>query len=383
MVLRIARDRGRASVEEHPHSVDARVPLPKDNADKLAFLDGLRGWASMWVVLNHLQRFLPKSLGSIPTALRLSLIMRGGDGVFAFFTISGFVIARSLSRSTMDGSAFRNFCARRVTRLTPPYYIAIFFGLTINYVSTRFKHETFDVPSVKNLPAHLLYLPDLFRMPMIIGIWWTLYLEMQFYLVLACVCWVLGRAFVRSSAAVRTVLLTGVGCAALTYPLLDLINGREHYFFPYLRAFMSGCFVFWVRQGVLHRLVFVGYFVALGAAAIAYRREAYVAAFAALALITLAAFVPGAMQRWLADPVSQFLGRISYSLYLNHASILGGVCYVATRLVGTSKSAELLLTIPEAAAALIVGYILYRWIERPAIAWSQSLRRRPAVPVAV
>jgi peptidoglycan/LPS O-acetylase OafA/YrhL len=354
------------------------APEASASSGKLAFLDGLRGWASLWVVFNHIQHYLDHSLNKIPAVIRQPLIMEGGMGVPIFFVISGYVISRSLAKSRMDGAGFRNFCARRWTRLTPPYYASLVLAVVNNYVSTIFKHENFVAPTFGNVLAHLVYIPDLLKLPLINGVHWTLYIEMQFYLLLAVLMWLLARKAFERYTVLRHVLLAAVAVAALNYPVLDLLNGREHYFYPYVCAFVSGCFIYWLRSGLLHPAIFAGYTVILGVGTIYHHRDIYLTCFIAHMLVFVADRRPPAMSRWLSDRFSQFLGHISYSLYLTHSPILGSTFYFGSKIFGDSAAAELALIPVEVAVAILVGYIAYRLVERPAIAWSQRLR--PASP---
>ncbi len=71
--------------------------------------------------------------------------------------------------------------------------------------------------------------------------------------------------------------------------------------------------------------------------------------------------------RLLEGPIVQFLGRISYSLYLCHWPIVG----LSTAYLGTWA---LLFAVP---AALAVATILWATVERQSIAWARSLGRVP------
>ncbi|HEY5876170.1 MAG TPA: acyltransferase, partial [Ilumatobacteraceae bacterium] len=147
------------------------------------FLDALRGLAALWVVFNHIA--LPLAGDDLPLPLRVWLIEYGGLGIQVFFAISGFVIAHSLRKVHMDTGEFRNYAARRFARLSPPYYAALILALVVSYTSAQFKAESWALPSPGRFLAHLVYLPDLLDMEMINGVHWTLFLEVQFYVLFA------------------------------------------------------------------------------------------------------------------------------------------------------------------------------------------------------
>ena len=89
-----------------------------------------------------------------------------------------------------------------------------------------------------------------------------------------------------------------------------------------------------------------------------------------------------ALGRWLADRASQFLGRVSYSLYLIHTPILGAVLVVTTKVLGEPTVAKQILAIVAGIiVSLVAAEVFYRAVERPAIMMSRRLRSgRPQPP---
>ena len=215
------------------------------------------------MVFNHIA--LPLAGDDLPSPLRVWLIEYGGLGIQVFFAISGFVIAHSLRKVRMDTGEFRNYAARRFARISPPYYAALILALVVSYTSAQFKAESWAFPSPGRFLAHLVYLPDLLDMEMINGVHWTLFLEVQFYLLFALVLWLIAPLATRWRHADQ-IVMTAVGAVALLYPLFDLRNGREHYFLPYCFAFVLGVFVQWYVTGRLRREIFCTYLALLGVA---------------------------------------------------------------------------------------------------------------------
>ena len=77
----------------------------------------------------------------------------------------------------------------------------------------------------------------------------------------------------------------------------------------------------------------------------------------------------------------QFLGAISYSLYLVHAPVIGVVSRAGGRLLGESASTDVLLFGPAVLSSVVVAVLVHRAVERPALAWSRTWRpsREPVV----
>jgi peptidoglycan/LPS O-acetylase OafA/YrhL len=71
------------------------------------------------------------------------------------------------------------------------------------------------------------------------------------------------------------------------------------------------------------------------------------------------ALARGPAARLLALRPLHYLGEISYSVYLVHYCVLGGLNLLAIRPAGLYAAAALVLTLATSAAT-------YRWIERPA-----------------
>src|SRR5262249_1333200 len=97
-------------------------------------------------------------------------------------------------------------------------------------------------------------------------------------------------------------------------------------------------------------------------------------------LTAISIFVVGRLDRlhrWLDAWPLQYLGRISYSLYLIHP-VLGDpvVYYIRGRLVGTEFSPFVALGFFTAAFAvsLIGAHLMYRFLEKPSIELARKLK---------
>jgi peptidoglycan/LPS O-acetylase OafA/YrhL len=102
----------------------------------LGYLDGLRGWASLYVVGHHVWQFVV----SRPDADRLprwftlfTLFKPGSFGVTVFIVLSGYCLALPVARASEPELAggFSNFVRRRARRILPPYYAALAFALSL------------------------------------------------------------------------------------------------------------------------------------------------------------------------------------------------------------------------------------------------------------
>ena len=142
---------------------------------KLPQLDGLRAFAVGAVLIHH---FAP------PDSLLSELLPWGWLGVKLFFVISGFLITsiliqcRELAASGREtrGWALRRFYARRCLRIIPLYYFALLAAAALDLYPVR-----------DTLAWHLLFASNFYFAK--VGAWtgaanhlWSLAVEEQFYL---------------------------------------------------------------------------------------------------------------------------------------------------------------------------------------------------------
>jgi peptidoglycan/LPS O-acetylase OafA/YrhL len=346
-------------------------------------LDSLRGFAALGVVFFHVQGALDRAPQPWMPNILSHLFRFGYFGVDVFFVLSGFVIAYSVRDGSWTLGYLGRFTLKRALRLDPPYWTAIALELALIFAGLRFFPSLgTPVPSVAQIVAHLFYLQDLLGYGDISVIFWTLCYEVQFYLTLIgiLVIWrmldgrigrqasritvvVIFAALFIASVAVNNGLLTGV----------DFGVALSRWF-----EFFSGALAWWVVAGVVPaRVLIVAWLVSVVPAA---GRQSVIQ-FAIILAVTLTCMLSAArpeIDRWFGWRPIQFLGAISYSLYLYHSSIGYRVVSLAQHLAGQSLTPALgLITwLTAVTASIVVAVIGWRLVERP----SQALARRVVLP---
>jgi len=142
---------------------------------RLHELDLLRGLACLMVVGFHYLYRGPVAGWSpvVPWAGFAEIARYGYFGVHLFFIISGFVILMSARHASA-----REFVASRVARLYPAYWPAVL--LTWGLMNAT--HFVEAPLSVRDLLVNLTMFPQWFHIEFVDGVYWTLAVELQFYL---------------------------------------------------------------------------------------------------------------------------------------------------------------------------------------------------------
>lgn len=346
---------------------------------RFLLIDALRGLAALAVVLFHARagRHIDELVAAMPRFLQ-AIIGHGDMGVQVFFVLSGFVIAHSMSRQEVTPGYVGRFMLRRSIRLDPPYWASMALMVIFGLLSARYvAGKSYAVPSFREVLVHVLYLQDILAVRPLNTIYWTLCLEIQFYLVWALLMLVAARLRRRISPerAFYAVVLPAAVVADLWPPQARLF-GLDGLFLPHWHLFIAGVLVWWaaLRPGdrTARAIAFINLAVLL-ALAIA-RAEVSLAVGVAAATLILVAGLRDKLGVWLSARPLQWLGAISYSLYLTHNAITGAAFRVGYRLTGRTLATEALWSVLVVVICLGFAYLFHRAIERPSLALSRRVR---------
>lgn len=352
--------------------------------EHFSFLDGVRGLACLWVVLDHLHTDL---LGpELPDGIVRWVFDSGILGVIVFFVLSGFVISHSWrhvlpGRAMVTAPGARSFLVRRWIRLSPPYYVALVIAVAVTVGGAIVLDDGGQPPTAWSWVAHLLYLPGIVAVEPVNAVFWTLAIEMQFYVCMVAVMWMLGWAAQRSVEWLQTSIVL-LAIAALVWPLrgFDLVN--QPTIAAYGFAFLAGMLAYWWWAGVVDRGLFWVYQAILLVASVRWRQPIIGVAAVGGPMLVLATG-GDRMRRWLGGSRVQYLGAISYSLYLVHAPVIGVVTKVGESVFGASAATQAAMIVPAVLASIAAGAVLHRTVEVPALAWSRARRLQRDALVAV
>jgi peptidoglycan/LPS O-acetylase OafA/YrhL len=335
---------------------------------RFTFIDGLRGLAAMAVVLFHALR--GNHIDFVSTDV-VGLVVAGEAGVVIFFVISGFVIMHSLYNYQVDLSGVWRFVVRRSIRLDPPYWVAI--GLVLSFsaiANTVVPGRVGQDYTLDQAAVHLLYLQEILGYLHINPVFWTLCYEIQFYIVLALIL---------ASRSVALFVLLYLASLAWPLGLLPEIRGV---FVNLIYSFLLGvgaCYSWRLPRVRPWFLAYAG-LVLLGAI-IHSNLFALISSATALLLVSVA--IAGRLGNLLDWRWLQFLGMISYSLYLTHNPITGATFRLWYMVAGRAPSSQVIGLLLSIVTCIVFAWIMHLVVERPCIALARSDAFRPRKSVAM
>ncbi|MEP7042042.1 MAG: acyltransferase [Dokdonella sp.] len=356
----------------------AAAPLVAASArvdTRLHYIDALRGIAALLVVWLHVADAFLHVDGGIVRGAWLRELAAGVDvgrvGVVAFFLISGFVIPFSIEPTRPAPVA--TFLIKRFFRIFPAYWLSIPLGALTGFWLLGGKFGGLD------LLGNLTLLQGWLGVPEAEGLYWTLRVELVFYALCIVLLLVNSLQNIRRVAAVAIVFGFVHSLAMLMSWFKSPIMSADAAFW-YLNLSMMLCGTLYrdlvmrgssahdgrLRACILGVLVYYLVIFPAGAVwAIGFERNAPVAyALGLLLFVVATSFVR------IESRLTDWLGRISYSVYLFHPVVfLTLLWWLArqppgswsrTQHLGVYLLANLLLT-------LLLAHLVYRWIERPSI----------------
>jgi len=342
---------------------------------RLAFADGLRGLAACWVVLFHMSegKHLEALQAALPPFLYRIVFSMGDLGVPVFFVLSGYVMALTTSQLRFTAPVSFRFVARRLIRLMPAYYFAIAFVLIISLVKQKFLGQGAIYFDIKTLAAHATLSQGFWGFKNIDPVFWTLCVEVQFYVAFSILMWVKSCFWGGDDKNSITLFLVA-SIVAMLWPLGLVVDSLwQGGFLPYWYCFMAGVWACLYRdfKGIVKNFS-IGYVLILFSVGMNSELSAAVTASVTAALLMLAAYL-GKEDRWLSARWVQFLGLISYSLYLIHNPLTGAAFNIVKRVLPSGALSDVVGMVVVAVVCITASFAAYCVIERPSIALSRKL----------
>jgi peptidoglycan/LPS O-acetylase OafA/YrhL len=330
--------------------------LTTERQGRILQLDGVRALAIAAVFLHH--------------AFNVRMLWMGVD---LFFILSGFLITGILLQHKTQpmGRYFRDFYARRVRRIVPPYLLLLIVATAV-FGLAWMRYAYLYVMLMNVIRA--MSLPR----PIGLGVLWSLAVEEQFYLIWPFAVYLLSEAALGWTAAALVILVPAMRgvCTPLFathWPIYSLTPFR-------MDLLLVGALLAlaWIHhRRTIERYGHYGLMLVPAAIGVLFylskhynvttndnTRLANVGIYEASLVACTGVMLWALSGRWVdlltLRPV-MYLGRISYSVYLIHVTAL----YLAAKMFhGTWAVAS-------AAAAIALAYAVLSWqfMELPLLGW--------------
>jgi peptidoglycan/LPS O-acetylase OafA/YrhL len=353
---------------------------------RFAVIDALRALACLAVVLYHAKEGGHiAALQQVMPAFLLTVFEQGSSGVSIFFVISGFVIAHSMYSDNVTGGYAGRFMLRRSLRLDPPYWASIALGIAGAYISAKVvPGKVFSMPSFENLLLHVTYLIDIAGQPMVNGVYWTLCLEMQFYLSFVLLMWIAARWGKRIGVEnARKWVLLGVVAVAMLWTTPWQPFEVRGLFLDHWHLFVMGVLIRYALDPArvqAQRMWCVVSIVLLGAVGLLFHPTVSESLGVASGLFLLAGCKYAKLLSWSGGRLLQWLGLISYSLYLTHNFVTGVVFRIGYKLTERTVVTELLWLVVAVVACCLFAWAFFLVFERVGLRLSKMVPLRPQRP---
>jgi len=353
-------------------------PLKQNTSSRYRTIDGLRGIAALAVVFYHLSGNLQPELSTLlPNVLNI-VFSYGYLGVPVFFVISGFVISLSIGNSTITPKYFGNFVLRRSIRLDPTYWASIIIAIVLLNIKLQFLNMPTSTPSASNILAHMFYLQNILEIkPIISVIYWTLCLEVQFYLFYILTLWFSQKNTNTSLFSTHIILITLIGVLSIftdhqliTIPIPGLFIASWHYF-------LMGVLVSNVIQKLPYSTTILALWICIE---ILFQLNVTIKAYSFAGIFTcLFIYIlwkKNKLNSVFTRKEFQFLGKISYTLYLIHPDIGWKVISIGKLLLGNNVSPVMagVLFIAGLISSILCAYLLHLLVEKPTLIFCNKLK---------
>jgi peptidoglycan/LPS O-acetylase OafA/YrhL len=362
----------------------------RDSKQRLEFLDALRGLAAAYVVVYH-TILIPHPSLALPRWAK-TLAIGGYTGVTLFFMVSAFSLYFTMPLRLRESHPTRAFYLHRFFRIAPLFYLLLVATLIRDAVLSGFHHSKLDIA------ASVLFLFNAFpgREPGIVWAGWAVGVEMLFYAAFPLI-----YKRVRSSADAITF---GLGCllawnliqSILTYlavPATLTASIGQWSVFRHLPIFAAGILTFRIYTSFDSVKIDEGQYSDIGNALILSGMLCYFSllegwlpnVFGDLyywqAIAYGSMFLGLALSPWklVVNRTTGYLGKISYSLYLNHPTVVLLLTpvyrwfYSQTPYLTVAFLASVVLTF---AITVPLSILTYKFVEAPGIALGKSLGAR-------
>ena len=330
--------------------------LKKENM-KIKFLDGIRGYSALIVVIYHSYLFTyfnnTVSKNEFLNNL-LSIIKLGYLSVGVFIILSGFCLAIPVVNNDMNfKGGMQRYFARRFKRIIPPYYVALILSIIIIIifpilqVSSNTNWDSKIPINFENIGAHFLLIHNLktYWISKINGAHWSVALEWQIYFLFPIMLFIWKKANWLLSLSITFVFSYFVN--------IYLPFTRPQYIVLFFLGLLSAFYTFNKEYRLKFNKYFFLFLIILFTIALVIIKLKLIPEFYSEIILGLSiafllnqiTFLPdkNILINFFSSKISAELGKISYSLYLIHGPILALVNLLLLKYFNIKYEIQLLI----------------------------------------
>jgi peptidoglycan/LPS O-acetylase OafA/YrhL len=342
--------------------------------DKIDYLNSLRGIAVLMVIFTHAGLYIQTSLLDSNTR---SIIADASRGVQLFYILSAFTLFYSIySRKGADTRQWRDFFVRRLFRIAPLWWLSI---MAFIYIRSQY---TFSWSAILSNVFFIHGFNPKYINSIVVG-GWSIAVEMNFYLLVPLfykLCKDLNRTLISFTWIYVAMRLISFAMATAN-PGVSTTIWAEYlfYYLPHqLPVFFFGFMLFHIiirkdtklsPVAIVHAAIFL-------LLCYSFSKDWFMGQCAMLfPLVWMVSKAPH-VKLW-NNKVLQYLGKISFGLYLVHFGAVllvkeSGVLAYITQPHLQFATGWLLVT----ALATGIATLTYRLVEKPCIALGNKLIER-------
>ncbi len=365
------------------------------NPARITALDSLRGLAALIVVFHHLDNVLDEDgsnrvLGPIFHGSPFRILVDGRTAVMLFFILSGFALSISIGKNFN----YWTYLLRRVCRLMAPCVVAILVAALayflvkpqpIPVLGTWFNQLVWNAPLTWGLIARHIVMTGTEPDTSLINVLWSLVVELRISFLFPFLffltrkrTWISTFGLVAMYFLFRYfVMMSGNYVPFFNKNWVEALENIGYYTPFFIAGILARENIDFLRKwvGKLHwSLVILALLIAIRLEESGVDFQIGMGAFLMIVLCVCSPFLRGA----LSVPPIEWLGKVSYSLYLIHLTLLATVFHLFY-----GKVNSYLLSGGVIVGSLLLADIFYRLVEAPSIHLSRRFTaKKPAAPVA-
>lgn len=364
--------------------INPHIGFPK--RQYLPNLNTLRLALAFIVMLDHISG-LSKNQG-LPYLSDLPVLHKSTEAVCAFFVLSGYLIIRSIYFEKKSGTfSIKNFYARRALRILPLYYFVSLFGLLFYHILLPQLNMPFDnqytiAEGVLMIVALVPNVLSTYEPGGILEVLWSIGIEEQFYLGIAPLLLITKtKHFVKVLAFIFVI-------SVLLFHVEYVTFFRDFgllYFFLICGGliaicFEKGLFDSMLRSNVIKTITFGLVIMLFFTDFLKFDDPLTYNLILSVAFSMFILILSNLKQPYLVKNKSiNYLGQLSYGIYMFHTIVLNFVVFVFLKLNFESDALSILLiNLLTVSITFLASHISYKYFESFFLNKKKNFRTMPS-----